>query len=384
MLITKEVETGWCPTNRQHYENLGYIYKWRKRFIVPVEHLPENSHEKVYILCDYCLEEGIEKHIPQTWQTYITKNKNSIILKDCCKKHWYKKCSESNIATYGVDNQFKREEIKELLKETNLERYGVEYYTQTEEYKERHKETCIEKYGYDNVSRVPEFIDKIKNTQIEKYGMLYSQTDEYKEKYKNTNLERFGVEHIFQSEEIKEKIRHTNLIKYGFENPQQNIDIKRKGLETLRKNGRVNTSKQQLYLHKLFDGELNYQDKTTGTYILDIAFPEEKIYVEYNGGGHNMLVKTGEMTEGQFLRREMDRYYYLKRNGWKQVKIDSPKDYLPSDEILINELNNALKWLSINEKYHSHYEINIGNYAQDDKYGHLRFIKDEDLEKEVS
>lgn len=56
MLLTKEVETGWCSTNKAHYENLGHKYEWCGRFTVAVEELPRNSHIKVEVKCDYCGE----------------------------------------------------------------------------------------------------------------------------------------------------------------------------------------------------------------------------------------------------------------------------------------------------------------------------------------
>ena len=56
MLLTKEVETSWSPTNRSHYEELGYVYVWRGKFTVLIEHLPKNSQSKVNVKCDNCGE----------------------------------------------------------------------------------------------------------------------------------------------------------------------------------------------------------------------------------------------------------------------------------------------------------------------------------------
>ena len=73
---------------------------------------------------------------------------------------------------------------------------------------------------------------------------------------------RFGVDNIMDLEEYRLKIA-----------------------ETLSRNNTVNTSKQQIYLHNLLGGELNYANETP---VLDIAYPDDKIYLEYNGGGHNL------------------------------------------------------------------------------------------------
>lgn len=216
-------------------------------------------------------------------------------------------------------------------KECNLVKYGVTCTFQLDEVKETSRQTCIERYGYDNVGKVPEFIEKMKQTCLEKYG------------YTNFN----------QNKELKAKL--------------------------IQGNGFISTSKQQQYLHNLLGGELNYNDSTTSSFVLDIAFPDKKIYIEYDGGFHNGKVQLGLMSEKDFNKRELDRYHLLKRNGWRMIKIDSPRDLLPSDEVLINEINNAFEWMKINKKGHYHYFINIGKLVNDDKYGKLRRIKKEDL-----
>lgn len=386
MLLTKEVEIGWSPTTQKHYEELGYEYEWRSHFIVPVEHLTDNSHAKVDILCDYCLEEGIETKITKTWQKYNESKENGIIHKDCCKKHWYKKCSESNQEIYGVSNQFERDEIKDKIIETNLDKYGVEFYTQTDEYKQCCMETCLDKYGVDNVSRVPEFIDKMKNTQINKYGMMYSQTNEYKERYKNTCQEKYGVDNAFQSDEVKQKIIKFNNNTYGC-HPMKIEEIKqdrlKKMLITKYKNGTGQSSRQQDYLGNLFNGEVNYP---VNYCCLDIAFIQDKIFCEFDGSGHSLCVKMGDLTQEEFNNKEKRRKYFLLSKGWKEVRIISLNDKLPSDEVLLEMLNYAKEYINTG---HSWIKFDIDNskvicsqYEKDYDFGVLRKIKEEDL-KEV-
>lgn len=388
MLITKEVETCWNPNNRTNFEKLGYVYEWRGRFTVPVHHLTENSHVKVDVLCDYCLEEGIEKHIIQKWQDYNKSKRDSIIQKDCCKDHWYKKCSESNELIYGENNQFKRQEVKDKVKETTLERYGVEHYNQTEESKRRHRATCMEKYGYDNASKVPEFIDKIKDTQFEKYGSFYSQTDEYTEKFKATCLERYGVKNPFELESVKQRIIEFNFETYGVSHPMQIESIKqdriKKMVATKYRNGTMQTSRQQEYLHILYGGKLNYPvDRCS----LDIVFPEKMIYCEYDGSGHDLRVQFGDMTQDVFIKQEINRKYFLKKLGWKEIRIISLNDNLPSDEVLLYMYNIGIEYLNSN---HSWIKFDIDNSkiisSQFNKvfdYGILRKIKQDDLEEAV-
>lgn len=213
-------------------------------------------------------------------------------------------------------------------------------------------------YGVENIIDIPNVLEKIEQT----------------------NLEKYGVKCVFESEYIKTKAKQAIMEKYGVENISQLEDIKIKKAETFYRNGSIATSRQQKYLHNLFGGELNYSNNTPS---LDIAFPEYKMYIEVNCSGHDIPVKTGRMSQKEFDNKERRRYHLLKNNGWKGIFINSICDYLPSNEVLLNELTKAKEWFNSNEKGHSHYNINIGNKINDINYGKLRRITEKDL-KEVS
>lgn len=114
MLLTKEVEVT-IRGNIQYYENLGYeIPKYidsQKRLKVKngtkikvkVDDLPKTSQTKVKVLCDYCLENGIETIVEKTYCEYL-KSKERIIDKDMCQNCWTKKIKESNLKKYGVES----------------------------------------------------------------------------------------------------------------------------------------------------------------------------------------------------------------------------------------------------------------------------------------
>ena len=54
-LITKTVKVKWGARNKNHFENLGYIYtKMGDEFEVKVEHLPKGSHVEVKCICNNC------------------------------------------------------------------------------------------------------------------------------------------------------------------------------------------------------------------------------------------------------------------------------------------------------------------------------------------
>lgn len=180
------------------------------------------------------------------------------------------------------------------------------------------------------------------------------------------------------------KNKELNLLRYGVENQFQREEIIHKTMFMKSKNNSIVYSNQQLYLCRLFNGTLNYVDETTCGCAIDIALVDKKIAIEYNGSGHNLQVQFGNITQKEFENKEIVRYLILKRNGWKQIKIDSPRDFLPSDEILLQELENALEWFKSDEFGHYHYDIKIGNKRDSDKYGKLRKIREVDIKTNIN
>jgi hypothetical protein len=182
-----------------------------------------------------------------------------------------------------------------------------------------------------------------------------------------------------QCKSIKNK--ELNLLRYGVENQFQREEVIEKTMFMKSKNNSIACSNQQKYLQKLFGGILNYVNEDTKAYAIDIALVDKQVAIEYHGSGHNLQVKFGNITQKEFENKEIVRYQILKRNGWKQIIIKSPYDYLPSDEKLLKEYYKALDWFKSDDKGHWHYNINIGKKTKDVKYDKLRRITDKDLEE---
>lgn len=340
---------------------------------------------------EYTKEVTIMKYgVENVGQSEIIKNKiKNTNLEKYGVEHYsqtgeYKdKCRNTCLERYGVDSYSKTSEYKERISATMLDRYGKEWYTKTDEYKKRSKQTFLDKYGVtspqkseliqektkqtnlqrygvENVFANEEVKQKIKNTWNEKYGVeYYSQTDEYKlkmkertsregfwedrnEKSRQSNLDRYGVTSYTKTDEYKDKVKATNLKRYGVEWSLQSPVVREKIYNTFQKNGSIPTSKQQLYLFNLLGGELNY---FTGKCFLDIAFKDDMIYLEYDGGGHDLDVKLGTMTEEEFKRKEIKRYFALKNEGWKFIRIISKNDKIPNDEDILSIHKKCLELL---------------------------------------
>lgn len=365
----------------------------KRRFGYYPEEIAKFSKFKIVVTCEYC-NEDCEK-VKSNWQQEQKKR----LPKDACKK-----CAPLKQSEYYILFPDIAEKMVKTHKKNCLEKYGVENYSQTaearmqladrhaamstqekEELQQKRKSTCLVKYGMDHPSKLPEVKAKVVATKLERYGVennsqlpnwsetlkessqkkygvdSFAQLDSVKEKKKKTNLEKYGFEHPTQSEEIQNKTKATNLERYGYENPNQNPEIKKKAeLTCLEKYGTINpfgnyqiqqkiaitkykygsaqTSKQQVYINNLYGGILNYPVEK---YHADCYLENEKITCEYDGGGHDLSVKLGNVTQDQFIHLASIRSGIFKRNGIKIMSIISKYDKIPSDEILLNMLEFA-------------------------------------------
>lgn len=215
---------------------------------------------------------------------------------------------------------------------------------------------------------------------------------EIQEKKKNTFLLHYDTENPFQLPEIKEKIRQTFYSHYGVDNPNKSPEVRAKTAQTLYKNGTTPTSKQQFYVFNLYQSvnpntQLNYP---IAYYNVDICFPEEKLTVEIDFGGHDLQVKTGNLTQEEFNQKEIIRNNIIKREGYKQMRIISLNDKLPQDSVLFQMLSEARQYFS-DYPEHSWIEYNISTSTLRNaenkngipyNFGELRTIKDADLSRQ--
>jgi len=329
MLIENQlIEVNWNSKIKRYYVEKGYTYtKMGDVFLVKLEDLTKRSAKRIKIKCDYCLED-----YETTYLNYTQQKEKNIIKKDACLKCRKHKLIESNQLKYGVNSTSQIPEVKKKQMETNLKKYGFTNAAKSEIIKEKMKKTSLERYGYESPFSSPEVQEKINKTNQEKYGVDYPfQSQEIMKKVKETNLKLYGYENPIQNELIKSRALMTNLKKYGVKNPFELEEFQIKAKNTIYNNDTGARSKQQIYISTLLKGILNYPVRY---YLLDIAFPDENVFIEYNGGGHDLCVKLGTMTQEEYTQKEIVRNNILKREGWKNITIISRKDYLPNDKII--------------------------------------------------
>ena len=173
-------------------------------------------------------------------------------FKRTAEKYYYRVFSTGDLKTY-CNNCY-------LIgsRDIMLQKYGVEYGGQVEGSIKKREKTCIEKYGVSHALKTKESQNKSKLTCISKYG-----------------VDSFSKTNIFK-ENAKKYFRKANII--ACSKSQQHIaDIL--GIET------------NVYFHG---------------YYLDMLY--NNIDIEYDGSGHNLSVKHGDLSQEDFDKRERKRY----------------------------------------------------------------------------
>ena len=402
-ILTKEVEVKLWGNNIRHYHNLGYKGKQGDIITVKIEDLSNGSNVKIQYLCDYCQKEIITV----TYADFIRRTKE--VNKLACRNCFTQKMGEVCFLRYGSSSYAKTGECQEKMKNTIKSRYGTMHYSQTKEYKEKWHNTCKERYGedyrkqfankafetfrektgYDYPSQSPEVREKMVQSCMNHYGVNNPQlSSEVRERTEQTNLERYGYIAPSQSLKVKARVAKTNLEKYGYETTLKLPEVREKTIQSFYQNSSQKASKQQRYINNLYQGILNFPVKY---YNVDIFLSDSNLVVEYDGGGHSLNLVMGRETEEEYIHKEIVRYNVIKREDYKQMRIVSSKDLLPTDKILLQMLSEATQYFSI---YPNHswieYDIDLSIIRNAENkngvpydYGKLRKIKDSDLLNEV-
>lgn len=366
MLISNQFfEIKIIQSNIEWYKSKGYKCELGDIITVKAKDLTKGSHAKVKYMCDYCLENGVEKVIISEYRQYL-RGKNGLIDKDCCSECQPKKYREVCQVKYGVDNVFQLENIKDKTKQTNVEKYGVEYATQNKEIKNKIENTCLDKYGVktflltdecneiinetilkpnnvNNVFQIEKIKQKSRKTCTEKYGAeYYTQTAEYEERIKLQNNERYNVDWYFQTDEFKNKAVNTNLKKYNAISYTGTAEYKAKAKETNLK--RYNTEYPQQ--------NQKIKDKTRETNIKRYGYPYTLCNPEKLKQVQKTLLRNGNVPTSS---QQLHIYNLLKDSGYN-VNLNYPLSSLFLDIALF------LKGVKIDIEYDGAYWHQDANY----------------------
>ena len=379
LILPQTVKVRTSSIMCKYYREKGYEFEKCGDIIeVNVLDLPKASNVKVKVVCDICGRES------EVLYYYVNENISNGTLITCgsnsCK---HKKSEDTCIKKYGVKNVAQSQEVQNKMKDTNLKRYGYESAMQNKEIQNKREETNLERYGYKCPLQSQEIQNKSKATNLERYGVENAaQSEIIKNKMKDTCKEKYGAENAAKNEIIKNKIKDTCKERYGVEYAMQNEEIKNKALDSFQFNHTGPSSRAQRYINYILNGNLN--KRICGS-LVDIYIEKENIIIEHDGSGHflNDIINGNAFPTKDSLLREKEREDKIINNGYRMIRFIATKDRIPSDEIILN-LVNEFKNLNFkviridfekgtiekdyNEK--SHYD-----------FGELRRIIKEDLEQ---
>jgi len=366
-LVNKLITSKLNKNHQQLAKKLNYKIVNDEITLSQEEFVKYFSSERVKIefICDKCKRTF-------NYDSNLVKRKydnNEFLCKKCIRE---KHTLELTNGKFSHTSQIS--EVKQKYVNTTKERYGEEYVTPSQSpIVKKHQQLmtkikCQEKYGcdYDNFMQVPEVKEKRVNTVRKKYKCDHiMQSEDVKEKRKATTRQRYNydwtaqvpeirhqqlettkqrfnydgdITSVFQIPQVREKIKKTCLDRYGKENVLAVPEI----IEKIHRKKKTFVSKQQKHICELINGTLNY---VFNKYYLDIALVDEKIDIEYDGGGHELNVQLGLKTREQFDNHEKGRTHVILKNGWKMIRLIAPHDKLLDDNDIIKIITWSKKWL---------------------------------------
>ncbi|MFA5586549.1 MAG: hypothetical protein WDA02_08405 [Saccharofermentanales bacterium] len=305
----------------KRYKSLGYDIDGKGYYDIDINDLPDNSHIKIDVICDYC---GSNNNIK--YYNYILNKKNNN-GNYYCNKCKIDRITNTNLDKYGVKSTLLVDEFKLKRDKTMMDKYGTTVPLKNEKILKKFKETNIEKYGHDCSLLNKDIKVKTKNNLLEKFGVEhYSKTVEFKEKVKNKCLKKYGVGHYSKTQEFINKInkltidrnlknKNLNILKIDNSNYHIKCDIKEHNYiidkELLKNRIKYNTilcticnpinsfskSGKEIklfnFIKENYNGEIIENTKEIiKPYELDIYLPELNLAFEFNGlYWHNELNK---------------------------------------------------------------------------------------------
>lgn len=174
---------------------------------------------------------------------------------------------------------------------------------------------------------------KAQETHFKRYGvntLLWEPN--MRKRIAESCLERTGCSMPGLSEESLAKRSKTCMEKYGVIYPLNNPSILQRTRVSKSHNNTIETSKAQHKICGLLGGIENYN---VGKYFVDVFIEDKNICCEYDGGGHNLQVKFGVITQEEFDKKEKRRTDFLLSKGFRVFRIVNAKDsHIDKNEII--------------------------------------------------
>lgn len=188
-----------------------------------------------------------------------------------------------------------------------------------------------------------------RSTMLQKYGVKFGgQVDGAIQKREQTCLNKYGTTHALRTIQSQDKRKETCLHKYGVDSFSKTQEFKDNAKDYFNKANIIMCSKPQQYIADLFNIPTNVY---CHGYYLDMLY-DNIIDIEYDGSGHDLRVKHGNMTQEEFDALERKRYAAIHSYGLKTLTIiGNNKDILPDKDILKNDILIGINHLLASKDY---------------------------------
>ena len=183
-----------------------------------------------------------------------------------------------------------------------------------------------------------------RDIMLQKYGVEYGgQVEGSIKKREKTCIEKYGVSHALKTKESQNKSKLTCIAKYGVDSFTKTNEFRKQAKEYFKKSNIITCSKQQKHIADILNIPTNIYFHG---YYLDMVY-NDNIDIEYDGSGHNLSVKHGDLSQEDFDKRERKRYAVIHNYGMKTITIlGNERDILPKDEILLKDILNGIEYLN--------------------------------------
>lgn len=339
-VLSEYVDVKINHRNIKYYQDLGY--ECTKGEICKIHYLDTKMSKDILIhcKCDYCGREFDKTS--DNFHTMRQKDCSEII---CCNSNKCQKLKREDVMfkRYGVRNNGSLESTKEKRKATIMHKYGVDNAMKSKEIQKKAKATIQEKYGVDNVMQNESIKNKFIDSMKKKYGVEWAmqaesvqnkRDDTFAEKYGCTMRKREGLPVFYENPEIRHKIINTLKERYGVETSLAFA------------NSRM-ISDTERHIAGLLDVNTSV---VIGKYVVDMQLQSDtSILIEYDGSGHELKRKF--YSDEYFEQYESKREKYILNNGYKLIRLISHTDILPSDNDILNIINQAINYLKDKNLY---------------------------------
>jgi len=162
---------------------------------------------------------------------------------------YIKEYNKKGLIKYSTDSERARKAMGHRASETLQEKYGVKNASQLDWVKQKKVETFRKHWGTDHYLKTRQGKEHLRQSVRDKYGVdNISQLDWVKQKKAQTFQENWGVDNIFQRRDIVQQAWKDKL---GVDNPIRNMEIRRRALKTVLKDGYLFKNKDEDFVRNV-------------------------------------------------------------------------------------------------------------------------------------